>query len=238
MPQPSLDIVLPCYNPRDGWAEAVIHSHSKICNVLAKTKVRLIIVNDGSTKDLHADWNLLKEKIPPLIIESYPVNRGKGYAVRKGVERAAGDVIIYTDIDFPYEESGLAAVYESISKGNHDVALGVRDESYYRQLPAARKLISGMLQRLIRTLLNIPTSDTQAGLKGFNKKGKEIFLRTTIDRYLFDLEFIQLTARQKDLRIGLVPVTVKPDLHFTSMSWNVLFREAFNFMRILFPSSR
>lgn len=234
MPQPSLDIVLPCYNPQEGWWQTVADAYSKICNALTETKITFIIVNDGSAKNLHAGFGFLKEKIPLLKIESYEANRGKGYAVRKGVSAAEGDVVIYTDIDFPYEESDVVKIYEAVSSSRCDVALGTRDESYYRGVPVLRKFISRLLKKIIRLSLRVPTPDTQAGLKGFNKKGKEIFLETTVNRYLFDLEFIRLAARKENVRIALIPVSVKKGLHFSSISWWGLFGEGINFLRIFF----
>lgn len=234
MPQPSLDIVLPCYNPPEGWTQAVIHSLSKICNALSETKVRLVIVNDGSTNDITPGFELLKERFPIIAVEAYRDNKGKGYAVRRGVALAESDVVVYTDIDFPYEEAGLLAIYKALSGNQCDVALGIRDDDYYRNVPASRRMISRFLKQLIRLTLNVPTTDTQAGLKGFNKKGREVFLKTSINRYLFDLEFIWLAAREKGLRIQLVPLQVKEGLHFSAMNWKILFTEAFNFMRILF----
>src|SRR6185436_2991422 len=110
---------------------------------------------------------------------------------------------------------------QSISGNQCDVGLGTRDENYYRNVPAARRFISYFLKSIIQITLKVPTSDTQAGLKGFNKKGKEIFLQTSINRYLFDLEFIWLAAKKKEARILLLPVKVKESLHFSRMNWKV-----------------
>src|SRR5688572_12866310 len=174
MPQLSLDIVLPCYNPQQGWTQTVIDSWSKICNALSDTKVKVIIVDDGSTGLNPVDIAVLKRKIPLLDVEQYEANRGKGYAVRKGVLIANGDVVIYTDIDFPYEEKDLVAIYKVLNNPGCDIALGTRNEGYYRDVPTSRRIISRFLKRLIQFTLKVPTTDTQAGLKGFNKKGREV----------------------------------------------------------------
>lgn len=237
MQKSTLDIVLPCYNPQQGWTQSILHSFEKIQSALPGTEVRLLVVNDGSAKDIHADISFLREKIPHLLVEQYADNRGKGYAVRKGVEQTNADVVIYTDIDFPYKEKGLLVMYDALQKNQCDVALGIRDEHYYDNVPPARRVISKLLKSIIRFTLRTPTADTQAGLKGFNKKGKEIFLKTSINRYLFDLEFIWLAARQKDLRITCIPVQVKSDVVFRKMHFSILFREGLNFLRIFLRAS-
>lgn len=232
MQKPSLDIVLPCYNPQERWTNSIVLSLEKIQRALSDTFIRLIVVNDGSSKDIKADLEFLQEKIPALIVESYAENKGKGFAVRKGVEQATADVVIYTDIDFPYEENGLIAIYEALQKNQCDVALAIRDENYYDNVPATRRFISKMLKSIIRLTLRTPTADTQAGLKGFNKKGKEVFLKTSINRYLFDLEFIWLAAKQKDLRIACIPAKVKDGIVFRKMHFSILITEAWNFLKI------
>ena len=72
-------------------------------------------------------------------------------------------------------------------------------------------------------LLRIPTDDTQCGLKGFNQVGREVFLSTTIQRYLFDLEFIFLAA-QKNLRIATEEVQLRPDVILSKMNWKKLYQ--------------
>ncbi|MDZ4844870.1 MAG: glycosyltransferase family 2 protein [Chitinophagales bacterium] len=232
MSKPALDIVLPCYNPQEGWTNSIVQSLGKIQGTLSDTSIRLIVVNDGSSKEIKADLDFLQRKIPALIIESYLDNKGKGFAVRTGVARAEADKVIYTDIDFPYEENGFLSIYDSLQKNQCDVALGIRDENYYENVPPARRFISKLLKSIIRLTLRTPTADTQAGLKGFNKKGREVFLKTTINRYLFDLEFIWLAAKQKDLRIACIPVKVKEGVLFRKMHFSILLTEAWNFLKI------
>ena len=84
---------------------------------------------------------------------------------------------------------------------------------------------------MIRRFLRIPTDDTQCGLKGFNAKGKEVFLQTSIDRYLFDLEFVFLSARKK-LTLKKVVVELRPGIELSYMRWGVLMQEFGNFLKI------
>ncbi|GIV34916.1 MAG: hypothetical protein KatS3mg031_2451 [Chitinophagales bacterium] len=233
----SLDIILPCYNPSPRWVQQVADAYTKVCNALPDTKVQLIIVNDGSDKDLAPDFDLLRKMVPHLIIESYPVNRGKGFALRRGVAMSTGELIIYTDIDFPYKEEGLIHLYHALADGKFDVALAVRNAHYYRQVPFMRKIMSRVLKAIIRQTLRLPTSDTQAGLKGFNLRGKDVFLQTTIHRYLFDLEFICLVTESK-LNVVCVPVELKSQVHFTRMNMKIALRESLNLIKIIFRRGR
>lgn len=222
-------IVLPCYNPAANWTEVVISRFNELQKL--SYSFELIIVNDGSTSAIDSSSLI---KLTDLQFISYPVNQGKGYALRKGVEAAKGDYIVYTDIDFPYTHESFLKVMEALKQGN-DVVVGIRGEEYYTHLPKSRVYISKFLRSLIRFFLRIPTDDTQCGLKGFNQKGREVFLSTTINRYLFDLEFVFLSARKK-LKIKTVEVELRPEVVLSQMNWKILLQEFGNFLKIFAKS--
>lgn len=231
---PSLSIVLPCYNPPKEWAEQVVASmgylHSKLDGKVSN--LELIIVNDGSTTNV-SDSNVKKiQSAVNATMISYEENRGKGYALRQGVAKVTQDLIVYTDIDFPYQEDSVLSIVESLLQGN-EVVLGHRGKDYYDKTPWFRKVVSKTLRWTLKVFLRLPTDDSQCGLKGYNKAGAQVFLDTKIDRFLFDLEFIKLAAKRKK-KIALVTVELKPNVVFSKVSLGVLLREFGNFLRVLF----
>lgn len=225
-------MILPCYNPSGDWTSTVINS-IKTIEDKSSIEIDLILVNDGSTKNVSkADFDALKAELPQIEIIDYSVNRGKGYALRQGVKQAKTDLIIYTDIDFPYTVESFLSVYEGLTTGL-DVVPGHRGEGYYENTPYFRKLISKFLRWNLKVFLNLPTDDTQCGIKGFNKRGSAVFLDTQIDRFLFDLEFIKLAAKRK-LSIKIARVELKPGVVFSKVNIKILAREAVNFFKVLF----
>lgn len=235
MDAPSLDIILPCYNPPEGWAETVIRSMTRIREALPDTALHLIVVNDGSTQGVaEADIAQLQAAIQQFTYIPSSPNAGKGFALRKGVEKAASELHIYTDIDFPYEEASLLNIYEALRTGKGDIVAGVRDSAYYEGVPAGRKRISKLLRWMLRTFLRLEITDTQCGLKGFNPKGRQLFLATTINRFLFDLEFIFLASNDKSVQLSPADVRLKEGVVFSRVNWRILLGESFNFMRIFF----
>lgn len=231
---PKLSIILPCYNAPANW-----HIHALQCFIdlkqLLDVPMEMLIVNDGSTNGFSQQaLRQFYTDYPEIQIGSYSPNQGKGFALREGVKKCNGELIIYTDVDFPYTEQSFYDVYQALLNGA-DVAVGVRDESYYSHLPKERTRISKLLRWFIKKFLRIPTDDTQCGLKGFNQKGKRVFLTTTIDRYLFDLEFIFLAARSK-LNIKTVQVQLRPEVQLSKMNWKILTEEFGNFLKIFVKS--
>ena len=69
----------------------------------------------------------------------------------------------------------------------------------------------------MRKVLSMPVTDTQCGLKGFNKKGREKFLATTINRYLFDFEFIYASCHDPAIKTGTVSANLKNNVVFSNM---------------------
>ena len=232
----SLDIILPAYNPLPGWEEVVIGRFQSLVKALPALKIRLFVVNDGSQRlDKTRSLALLKQGIPDLQWVSYEQNRGKGYALRQGVAQSTADYIVYTDIDWPYTEDSMLGLIQSLMESN-DAVIGKRDEAYYIHLPAARRRISRLLRSFNAKLLKLRVDDTQAGLKGFRKNVKDIFLSTTIDRYLFDLEFIFLLSAKKELKVIGYPIALRPGITFSKMNRSILFQEARNFLKIWLSS--
>src|SRR4051812_49179116 len=110
MPDPSLSIVLPCFNPLEDCYEVIKRNYQILSS--EDHAIELLIVNDGSNRNFYAEESIRFFQSYPLIkIISYSENRGKGYALREGIKQAKGDYIIYTDIDFPYTVDSFLKLY-------------------------------------------------------------------------------------------------------------------------------
>lgn len=231
---PLLSIVLPCYNPPKGWEQHVLSAFKEITERIHHSPA-VIVVSDGSDATIEPKAiEFLMANIPDFTFLTYSENQGKGYAVRYGVGKTASKFIIYTDIDFPYTVDSFVSIWEQLQKGN-DIVSGVKDAAYYKNVPKIRVRISKFLRKVIGFFFSMPITDTQCGLKGFNERGKQIFMQTTINRYLADLEFIYKAFRSKGkMKIVPQPVSLREGVIFRKMNWRVLVSEGWNFLRIMF----
>lgn len=193
----------------------------------------MIVVDDGSPNENAQSIFLRLTEIEPCSrVISYPdgINRGKGYALRKGVDFSAADYQLVTDADFPYTIESMRRIVASLlEKGG--IAAGNRDTAYYEKVPFFRRLLSRSLRWLLRNVLRQPISDSQCGLKGFDNAGKKIFLETTIDRFLFDLEFLMLADGR--VQVTPVPVELRAGVTFSKVGWKILATEGRNFLWLL-----
>ena len=231
------DLILPFYKPHEGWLNHLLESVTALRQALngRGSTLRVILANDGSPKSCYPDEALdaIRSAADEFIFASYDVNHGKGYCLRHAVAKADGDVQIYTDGDFPFGWQCAAEAFDRLNTGA-DVVMGVRGADYGNALHPLRRILSKGVRRLNRFLLGMPERclDTQAGMKGFRGAGKQAFLDTTVDTFLFDTEFI-LLAWDRGLRIDSIPLVLRPGLSFSKMGWRVLFRELGHFLRIM-----
>ena len=233
-----LDIVLPLYHPHEGWEQHIITAVNGLqsCFSGKDCEIHLYLTNDGypvehySQEHLNAINAALDGKLHFL---PYEPNRGKGYSLRYMIARTEGDYIVYTDGDFPFGWKSVAEAFELLQNGS-DVVMGKRGMDYSGALCFLRKILSKGTRFLNRTLLGLPGEflDTQAGLKGFNRKGRAIFLKTTVDTFVFDTEFILLSWKNS-LKITTLPIKIRDDLKLSSMGFKIMLRELLLFLKIL-----
>lgn len=230
---PDLDLILPCYNPQGNWEAEILHALKAIDQQLPEIQINLILVNDGSSPALSTDKiDTLRNQIPHFTFIEGQINKGKGHALRLGMQQSQQPICLFTDVDFPYTAESFCKVYQALASGDCEVAVGVRDNSYYTQTPFSRKVISKLFKTLLKTFFRLKIADTQCGLKGFKQTGKALFLQTTINRYLFDLEFIQLASRKVPKQIRGIPVELKEDVVFSKMNTRIILQEGWSFIRI------
>lgn len=231
-PPVHLQVVVPCYNPQAGWEQVLAAKFAEFKKALAGLvdEVGLIVVNDGSARQVNPEnFERLKALAPGTRVVSYAENRGKGYALRQGVAAADAGLILVTDIDFPYTIDSMRRVVEVLHV-HGGIAAGNRDTGYYAHVPLFRRLLSQMLRWLLRNVLRQPIDDSQCGLKAFDRAGKAVFLETTIDRFLFDLEFLMLANGR--VPVNPVPVELRPGVVFSSVGGKILATEGWNFLRL------
>ncbi len=238
----NLSIVIPAYNE----GERLPPNLKKINSWLKKQpgEGEIVVVDDGSTDNMLRKIRRLKPDINNLEIISYRENRGKGYALRKGMLVAKGDIIIFSDADLSTPIQEAQKLIDEIRKGVN-VAFGSRFVKGSKVLKTAswfRNQLARIFFWAVRFLLFYGPKDTQCGFKGFCKKAaKEIFSDIKSDGVLFDLE-IFLLAKKKGLSIKEVPVTWKHDerskliynFRKSAAVWLELFRIKYLY-KVVFP---
>jgi glycosyltransferase involved in cell wall biosynthesis len=92
--------------------------------IAAKEVNEIIVINDGSTDGTSATLKEFTNQPKVQVIE-FPHNRGKGFAMAKGIEKAQGDILLFVDADLlNFEERYVPLLLRPLIDGKADMVIG------------------------------------------------------------------------------------------------------------------
>jgi glycosyltransferase involved in cell wall biosynthesis len=127
--------------------------------------VQVVVIDDGS-----ADATAAVARAAGATVESFPVNRGLGAAVRHGLALgvdAGAAAVVFCDADGEYAPEELDRLVAPILAGEADYVIGSRFAGGPRQMRAHRWLGNRALTLLVRALTRLPVTDGQSGYRAF-----------------------------------------------------------------------
>lgn len=204
-----VSIVIPAYNEQDRLG-ATIRS---ICEYVPGSgqACELIIVDDGSsdeTASVARDASAEFPSVPSQVIR-YEKNRGKGFAVKTGINAATAPIALFSDADLSTPIGEMHKLIDPIKCGEYDVTFGSRalDRSLIgTHQPWRREQGGKVFNLVVRLMTGMPFWDTQCGFKAFElTKFRPLLDLMTIDRFGFDVEFLYV-AHLHGLRLSEIPV--------------------------------
>jgi dolichyl-phosphate beta-glucosyltransferase len=206
--KPYFSLILPVYNEQER-----IHNVHEVDSYLRKLPFasEIIIVNDGSEDKTGEIVRSLTLQVPFFIIE-YTRNMGKGYAIKRGMLDARGDIRAFIDIDL---STSLAHLHDFVAAtATHPVVVGTRKhpKSFLKKRqPMLRELMGKGYTKLAQCVLSVKASDFTCGCKCFSADAAvNIFTRAKISRWSFDSEILFL-AKSLGYPIAEIPVSWSDD---------------------------
>ena len=192
----------------------------------------IIVVDDGSednTSEAAKKTNIPSDVTLQAI--RYKPHRGKGCAVRRGIEKSSGKYVMFADSGccVPYNDAlkGL----DLIKSGSYDIAHGSRKtegcniekaQNFYR------RICSNIFHWFVVHDLQIPEelADTQCGFKIYEGDvARRLYSQCKTDGFVFDIEIIML-AMKEGFRIAEFPIHWTCDrdtrLSPSRSSWQIL----------------
>ena len=203
-----LSVIIPMYNEENIIKDTLATVEGYMKGHFPEGEYEILFVNDGS-KDRCAEM-LSACGMPSVRLVSYEENRGKGYAIRRGVSEAVGDVVMFTDCDLAYGTDVIEEFYGVLAGGEYDVAVGSRPKhpEGYAGYTLLRRIVSRVYLAVLRLFGGLSLSDSQCGCKAFSGDiAKRIFAHCEIDRFAFDFEAI-LIGQRIGARFKEIPVKV------------------------------
>ncbi len=136
-------------------------------------------------------------------------NRGKGYAVRRGVQEARGEVLLFSDADFSTPIEEFPKLFQYLQNG-YDFAIGSRslpDSNVEVHQAWYRENMGKIFNLLVRAIALRGFIDTQCGFKCMRRERiLPLLPMMAVDGFCFDVELLFL-AQKAELKIKEVPVT-------------------------------
>ena len=206
--KPRISLIIPAFEEADRIAGTLSTVDSELRSSLQKSDdIEVIVVDDGSND---ATSEIARQAGADVVIR-LEENKGKGAAIRAGVQEANGSVVAFTDADLAYNPRQVVKLVTLVESG-YDMVVGSRQHIETKNLVRA-----GRFREVGGRLINIATSgillghyrDTQCGLKAFKSQvAKSLFDAGTLDGFSFDVELFHLAERW-DLSLKEIPVEVE-----------------------------
>ncbi len=219
--KPALSIVIPAYN-EVGRLPRNLPAVAACCDALdlpARAGLppdldtyEVLVMVERSTDDTLAKAREAARSFPRIEVVDNGPQRGKGHAVRSGMLRAAGEIVLFMDADLstPLAEVGKFLDHFA-AHPEDDVLIGNR-RHHASHIGRAQSRLRQNLGRVFNSLVTraglLPGGweDTQCGFKAFrHAAAQEVFSRQRLDGFSFDVEALALAAGL-GLRVVDLPV--------------------------------
>ncbi len=192
-----LSIVIPVYN-ETGTIEEIL----KRVQSVPQDK-EIIVVDDGSTDGSTEQLHRISDENTTLLFHSD--NRGKGAALRTGLERVTGDIVIIQDADLEYNPSEYDRLIEPILDGRADVVYGSRFTGGPQRVFFFRHYVGNKFLTLVSNMLtDLNLSDMETCYKVFRSSLLKR-IRIKSNRFGFEPE---ITAKFAKLRCRIYEVPI------------------------------
>lgn len=197
--EPIVSVVIPAFKEGKTIRKVIKEVKSSIAH-----ETQIIIV-DGHSND--GTEEVAKEEAVEFVTEK---RLGYGRAIRTGLDRAKGDIMVIIDADDTYDACDINRLSTLLLKDEGDICLASRIGGTI--LPGAMSGINFVGNRIFTWLFNViyrqRVSDSQTGFRAMTKKASQS-LELKADGMGISTAMLTQAAK-KGLRIAEFPTTYKP----------------------------
>lgn len=203
-----LSVVIPAYNEGKRIYENLLEMERMISTF--SNQYELIVVNDGSRDSTESEIERASAVNAHIIPAGYKDNRGKGGAIRAGVERATGEYIAFLDADLDLSPMHLEKFMQKMEETNATAVIGSKlHKDSEVDYPLPRRIMSMGYYLMLKVMFHLKIKDTQTGVKLFQAEQlKQTMEYVTSNGFAYDIEILALInifgGRIEEMPIRLV----------------------------------
>jgi glycosyltransferase involved in cell wall biosynthesis len=198
---PLISILIPVYNERNTIESLITQVHGS-----GVSNLEVVVVDDGSQDGTQEVLQSLekKKKIHRLILHER--NQGKGAALRTGIAKVTGEIVIIQDADLEYDPRDYLRLIQPIIEDRADVVYGSRFVGSYphRVVFFWHSLANHTLTLLSNIFNNLNLTDMETGYKVFRRS---ILQKIHITENSFGIE-PEITAKVAAQRVRIYEIGI------------------------------
>jgi glycosyltransferase involved in cell wall biosynthesis len=161
-------------------------------------RYEVIVVDDGSVDDTWAVLQRLAERYPFLRAVRHRARRGIADALRTGYLHARGEVLVFYPADLQFKPEDIPRLVAPVLAGESDMVTG------YKQGRYEKAFVSGIYNRLSRTLFHVPVRDLNS-VKAYRREIMDVLpVRPDWHRYMI------VIAAANGFTVSEIPVPLYP----------------------------
>lgn len=186
-----VSIIMPVYNEE----RSIIAAVNEVAETPFPQDKEIIVVNDGSTDGTYERLKTITLK--NFVLVNLPKNKGKGAAIRAGIEKVTGDIVLIQDADLEYSPKNYPQILGPILEGKADVVFGSRflGGGEHRVHLFWHYIVNKGLTTLSNIFTNLNLTDMEVGFKVFRAEIlKKLDLKE--NRFGFEPEVTAKVAKQ------------------------------------------
>ena len=179
-----ISIIIPCFN-EENTIEKIVNKVLEETLNFSYLNFEIIVIDDASTDATQKILEKYENKKFKFLINKK--NFGKGYSLKRGINEANGDIILFQDADLEYDPSDYKKLLKPILDGNADVVFGSRfiGSGEKRVLYYWHRIGNLFLTILSNMCSNLNLTDMEIGYKVFRS---DIIKKISLQENRFGIE--------------------------------------------------
>lgn len=182
-------ILIPSYEPDNKLV--------KLVNDLNKEEVDVVVINDGSNETFNNIYKSIEDRVHLI---SYKQNKGKGYALKKGLKYIKDNykdnyLVLTMDSDGQHTIKDAKRLMEYTENNEYVLTIGKRLRN--KKIPLRSKLGNGITRLVFFLTTSIKVYDTQSGLRCFSDKLVDYMVNVDGDRFEYEMNVLMMCAKNK-----------------------------------------